>query len=152
VLEATNLGPSPSGAPIVVTDDLPVGLTYVDATSTNATCAAVGQVVTCRSSAAVAVGQVVRIDIRVRVTATAGTALVNSASVVADPSFGSSTPSDPVATNNAAATPAAVVAANLPVTGWALFRQSLEAAFWMLALGGLAIVVGRRRRRNVPIV
>ncbi len=152
VLEATNLGPSPSGAPIVVTDDLPVGLTYVDATSTNATCAAVGQVVTCRSSAAVAVGQVVRMDIRVRVTATAGTALVNSASVVADPSFGSSTPSDPVATNNAAATPAAVVAANLPVTGWALFRQSLEAAFWMLALGGLAIVVGRRRRRNVPIV
>jgi uncharacterized repeat protein (TIGR01451 family) len=152
VLEATNLGPSPSGAPIIVTDDLPVGLTFVDATSAGATCAAVGQVVTCRSATAVAVGQVVRMDIRVRVTAAAGTALINSASVMADPSFGSFTPTDLTATNDAASTPAFVVASTLPATGWARFRQSLEAASWMLAIGGLAIVVGRRRRRSLPTV
>ena len=151
VLEATNLGPSPSGAPIVITDDLPAGLTFVDATSTGATCVNEGQLVTCRSNAAVAVGQVVRVDVRVRVTAPAGTSIVNNATVAGDPAFGSSVPTDPAVANNGASTPSAVVATNLPVTGWALIRQWLQTALWLVVLGGFTVLIGRRRRRSTPL-
>ncbi len=152
VLEATNLGPSPSGAPIVITDDLPAGLTFVDATSTSASCTSIGQVVTCRSTASVAVGQVVRVDLRVRVTATAGSAIVNNATVTGDPSFGSSVPTDPATSNNAVSTPSSVVSSNLPRTGWDLIQQWTQTALWLIALGGFTVLIGRRRRRPIPMV
>ena len=62
---------------IVITDDLPVGLAFIEATSTQAACAAVGQVVTCRSASSVAVGQVVRVDVKVKVAVR--TSIVNNA-------------------------------------------------------------------------
>ncbi len=146
VLEATNLGPSPSGGPVVITDDLPVGLEYVTATSTGATCAAAGQRVTCRSTGALAVGEAVRVEVRVRVTAAAGTAIVNNATVAPDPSLGSLAPLDPAATNNAAATPATTVTTNLPVTGWVLFQRSLQLAMLAVGVGALIVTLARRRR------
>lgn len=149
VLEATNLGPSPSGGAIVISDDLPVGLTFVEAISDSATCSARGQLVTCRSNGAVAVGQTVRVNLRVTVTATAGTSIVNNATVTPDPELGSSALTDPVTGNNAAATPATAVSANLPTTGWSMIRPWLQGGAWVLGLGALAAFVARRRRPAV---
>jgi len=147
VIDATNLGPSPSGGALVITDDLPVGLAYVDATSSGATCSATGQLVTCRTGATVAAGTTISIDVRVRVTATSGTQLANSAQVEVDPNFGSSTPTDPVVTNNVASTPAAVVAAGLPTTGFDLLRQWLQLGLWAIGAGALVVYLSRRRRQ-----
>ncbi|MFN8021235.1 MAG: SdrD B-like domain-containing protein [Acidimicrobiales bacterium] len=146
VLDVTNLGPSPSGGPVVVTDELPAGLEFVDAVSTDASCTAAGALVTCRSNGAMAVSQSLSISLHVRVTAASGTAIVNTASVVADPSLGSSAPADPVATNNSSATAAATVSNGLPSTGWARLADFLRSASWVMGLGALAVIVARRRR------
>ena len=146
LLDVTNLGPSPSGGPVVVTDPLPAGLEFVDAVSTGASCTAVGQLVTCRSSGVVAVAQTLSITLHVRVTAASGTSIVNTASVVVDPSLGSSAPTDPVAVNNAAATAAATVSNGLPSTGWSRLADFLRSATWAMGLGALAVIVARRRR------
>ncbi|CAB4573211.1 MAG: DUF11 domain-containing protein [Actinobacteria bacterium] len=145
VLEATNLGPSPSGGPLVITDNLPAGLEFLSATSTNATCSAEGQLVTCRSTTAIRVGGRVTVELRVLVTATTGSQLVNSAQVSSESMTGSLPPTDPVTSNNTAATAATIVTAGLPATGAALLQQWLQLATWALGLGALALHLARRR-------
>jgi uncharacterized repeat protein (TIGR01451 family)/fimbrial isopeptide formation D2 family protein len=147
VLEATNLGPSSSRGPVVIIDDLPVGLEFVSATSTAASCTSAGQLVTCRSTAPLAVGQAVRVDLRVRVTAPVGSTIVNTASVLSDSSLGSLAPGDPVSSNNAAAAAATTGAGpSLPVTGWLMFQRWLQLATWAVGAGALILWMARRRR------
>lgn len=146
VLTATNLGPSPSGGAVVITDDLPAGLTFVEALSDGASCTAEGQLVTCRSNGALAVGQSVQVNLRVRVTAFAGTSIINNASVTPDPALGSSATTDPTPVNNAASTPATSVGTSLPATGWSMIQPWLQGAAWALGLGALIVLITRRRR------
>lgn len=56
-LVVTNNGPSASSGPLVVTDALPAGITYVSATGTDWSCSAVGQDVTCTRTAGLGSGQ-----------------------------------------------------------------------------------------------
>lgn len=79
-LTVTNLGPNATTAPVTVTDQLPVGLTYVSATGVGWTCDAVSNAVTCTYSASLAVSQSAP-SVRVQTTLTAppGTSVVNVA-------------------------------------------------------------------------
>ena len=149
VIDATNLGPSPSGGALVITDELPVGLVYISATSPGATCSATGQLVSCRTAATVSAGTTITITVWVLVTATVGAQVMNSAQVVIDTNFGSSMPTDPVATNNTAFTQAAVVSADLPATGIDLVREWLQWGLLAVAAGALVVLVSRRRRHTL---
>ena len=146
ILEATNRGPSVSGGPVVITDDLPPGLTFVEAAGVGATCTATGQLVTCRTPAALAVGQIARIELRVRVTAAPGTPIANTANVVTEATPGIPVPFDPTPDNNNTTTPATpVVPANLPSTGATVARW-LQLATLAISLGWLTVRFSRRRR------
>ena len=81
----------------------------------------------------------------VKVTAAVGRSIVNNASVTGDSMFGASIASDPVLPSDDSSTAASVVAVTLPATGWSLVKQWLEAATWLLLLGGFTLVIGRRR-------
>jgi uncharacterized repeat protein (TIGR01451 family)/fimbrial isopeptide formation D2 family protein len=62
-----NKGPTPDPGPVVVTDTLPAGLTYVTATGTGWTCAASAQVVTCSDPNGLAAGEASTISLTVTV-------------------------------------------------------------------------------------
>ena len=144
---ATNLGPSPSGGPLVITDVLPVGLAFVEAGGDRSTCSAVGQTVTCRTGGSVAVGEAITITIRVRVTATGGQQIANTASVVAVPTLGGSpSAGDPVTANNDATATAIVTAPTFPRTGSSGIGGLVTAALAAIALGVFALGSSRRRR------
>ena len=150
VLEATNHGPSPSGGDVIITDTLPEGLTFVEAGGDRVACVAEGQVVTCRTTGPMAVGETVQITIRVRVSARIGQLIVNSASVSATPAVGSQAPpGDPVTVNNSATAPATVTSAALPRTGAAMLHEWIEGSLWAIFLGVLAMIIARRRRTPV---
>ena len=91
VLTVTNDGPSAARA-VTVTDPLPAGITYVAATGTAVTCAASGQLVTCRLGD-LAGGDSTAISLAVHVAASYTGSLVNAATVA-------STTPDPNAANN----------------------------------------------------
>lgn len=55
-LIVSNIGPSAETGPVVVTDTLPAGMSYVSASGTGWSCSAAGQVITCRTNSALAVG------------------------------------------------------------------------------------------------
>ncbi|GGE88985.1 DUF6701 domain-containing protein [Massilia psychrophila] len=55
-LTVSNIGPSAEAGPVVVTNTLPAGMSFVSASGSNWTCSVSGQVITCRNSAALAVG------------------------------------------------------------------------------------------------
>ena len=144
---ATNLGPSPSGGALVITDVLPAGLTFVAASGNRLTCSAAGQTVTCRTDGSVAVDEMITARIQVRVTGTSGQQIVNTATVVA-----TSTPflppaaGDPVTANNDDAATAIVTAIPIPTTGAAMIQRWIQAALWTIALGAFGLIVARRRR------
>jgi uncharacterized repeat protein (TIGR01451 family) len=146
-LVATNLGPSPSGGALVITDVLPAGLSFVAASGNRLTCSATGQTVTCRTDGSVAVNEMITARIQVRVTATGGQQIVNTASVIA-----TSTPllppaaGDPVTANNDDAATSVVTAIPIPTTGAAMIQGWIEAALWTIALGAFGLIVARRRR------
>jgi len=76
------LGGAATSGTITVVDTLPTGLSYVSATGTGWSCAAVGQVVTCTSSTAIAAGATGNaITLTVAVAPTAVPSVTNSASV-----------------------------------------------------------------------
>jgi hypothetical protein len=86
------------------------------------------------------------VNLRVRVTAFAGTSIINNASVTPDPALGSSATTDPTTVNNAASTPATSVGTSLPATGWSMIQRWLQGATWAFGLGALIVVIARRRR------
>src|SRR5690606_10558524 len=118
----------------------------VEAAGVGATCTATGQLVTCRTPAALAVGQIARIELRVRVTAAPGTPIANTANVVTEATPGIPVPFDPTPDNNNTTTPATpVVPANLPSTGATVARW-LQLATLAISLGWLTVRFSRRRR------
>lgn len=81
-LDVTNHGPSDSVGPIVVTDALPDGTTFVSASGTGWDCADAGQVLTCTHADGLANGEAAgQITVTVQVAADATGKLTNSATV-----------------------------------------------------------------------
>ena len=80
----SNNGPNNEPGPIVVSDTLPAGLTYVSATGSGWTCSATGQLVTCNRTGSLAVGaSTANITLTVSVGSAASPSVTNTASVSA---------------------------------------------------------------------
>lgn len=77
----TNRGPSPTSQPIVVTDALPTGLTFVSVSGDGWVCSETSGTVTCTYSGVIAVDGSASIELRTRVTAAPGTTITNSVTV-----------------------------------------------------------------------
>ena len=175
LITVTNLGPSPTRGDIIITDDLPAGLTYKSATSTigGVTCIEANGTVRCTNPAAMEVGDTWTVKLTVTVTATAGGQISNDATVeggndvdgrtlspkvlsdiyneLNDP--GSSLASDlglaPNANNSDVA--AAIVQQN---PAWLAFSgaSSQKLVIWallLLATGGALVAESKRRRITV---
>ena len=82
-LQVTNHGPGSIAGPLTVRDDLPGELTFVSGTGGGFTCSALGRLVTCVRSAALADGAVATITLTTRIVATAPTTITNQAQVLA---------------------------------------------------------------------
>ncbi len=76
-----NKGPTPDPGPVVVTDTLPAGLTFVSASGTGWTCTLSGQVVTCTDADGLAAGEASTIALAVTVELGAFPLAVNVATV-----------------------------------------------------------------------
>ena len=84
-ITVTNNGPTTTSGTTTVTDTLPTGETYVSATGTGWSCSAVGQAVTCTSTAAVVnAASFNPITLTVAVATSAGTSLANTATAAVD--------------------------------------------------------------------
>lgn len=136
-----NLGTTEDPGPIVLTDDLPDGLTFRSATADGMTCAAAAGVVTCTSTRPLGVGEVFEVDLVVAVGAAAYPKVTNTA-VVMTPTelLPSSDPSDSATQD--------VEEGILAWTGAQLSGTILIIAA-MLVLGGAGAVLVTRRRRQV---
>ena len=81
-LTARNVGTVPTTTPIVVTDSLPAGLTFVSANGPGFSCSAAGQLVTCtRTAPPLGAGESVTISVTANVTADAPATVRNVACV-----------------------------------------------------------------------
>ena len=94
-LTVTNNGPSNAAGPVLVTDTLPAGLSYVSGTGTGWTCGAVGQQVSCSHASALAPAESTQIVVVATAALAAYPSVVNAVAV-------SSTTADPNGTNNTA--------------------------------------------------
>jgi uncharacterized repeat protein (TIGR01451 family)/LPXTG-motif cell wall-anchored protein len=151
----TNLGPNATTTPLVVTDALPAGLTYVSASGAGWTCNVLAGTVTCTYPAALAVGQATP-PIRVATTMSIapGTSVTNVATATGgQPLCPSCTP---VLVHDDATVVAPVPVpvddeANLSATGTDAAQWSVLAGL-LLGAGLLLVVVSRRRvgRANGP--
>ena len=92
-LSVTNNGPSSSAGPIMVTDTLPVGLTFVSGIGTGWVCNAVAPDITCTHATAMASGSSIDIAVTVNVDASVASVINNTAIV-------SGTTLDPNSNNN----------------------------------------------------
>ena len=99
-LTVRNAGTLATSGPIVVTDTLPTGLTFVSASGTGWSCSASGQTVTCTYSASLPVGATASFVLRVAVSSAAYPSVTNTAQV--------STSGDAVASNNFASDPTTI--------------------------------------------
>ncbi len=100
LLTVTNNGPNTDSGPLVITDTLPTGLSFVSGSGSGWSCSAVGQVVTCTSAGSLAVGASTSpVTLTVDVTAPAFPSVNNTASVLGnnfDNISGNSSSSDTV--------------------------------------------------------
>ncbi|MCC6931569.1 MAG: DUF11 domain-containing protein [Gemmatimonadaceae bacterium] len=93
-LDVRNVGTGATTGTITVSDNLASGLTFVSGTGSGFSCSAAGQLVTCTRATSLAPGQSVSLVLTVAVSASAGTAIANTATV--------STPGDSNLPNNTA--------------------------------------------------
>jgi len=84
-LTVANAGPTEDPGPVVATDTLPTGLTYVSGTGTGWTCVAVGQTVTCTLAGPLADGASSTIALTVALGAAAAPSVANTATVQGSP-------------------------------------------------------------------
>jgi uncharacterized repeat protein (TIGR01451 family) len=149
-IEVTDRGPSDAAGPIVVTDPLPTGLTFVSSASTDGfRCSAQGQTVTCTSAGAAGIplGETVSLTLTVEVTpAVTSDKLTNTATAKSATFGGSNTPARGSVTNRVAG--GTVVPPAHTGEPWA-------SPLWWLATGAAAVaglgllwVPTRRRRRR----
>jgi uncharacterized repeat protein (TIGR01451 family) len=80
-ITVTNIGPSPTWEPIVLVDDLPVGLEMISVDQGDFDCTMTEVSVTCVLDAELAVGETSTVQVVTRVTARPGTEIVNTATV-----------------------------------------------------------------------
>ena len=138
----SNAGPSDSAAPVTLTDPLPAGLTFVSSTAGTArtwSCAAAGQTVTCTDSAPVVAGTTSTFDIKVAVSALAGTEITNTATVEASGDV-------EAAAETASAEGTVSAAAPVPDSGSSAGQAPWPLGALLLVIGGLGLVAGSRRR------
>jgi protocatechuate 3,4-dioxygenase beta subunit len=83
-LTVTNVGSGPASGMIMVTDVLPVGMTFSSATGTNWSCGGVGPTVTCVRNTAIPPGSFTTISLTVKVSSRAAAVTVNTATVATD--------------------------------------------------------------------
>lgn len=102
-LTVTNLGPSASGTPVVITDTLPAGTTFVSGGGSGWTCSASGATVTCSLGTALAAGASSAVTITVALADSLAGSVLNTA-VVSGPAR------DLAPANNAAQATARVTA------------------------------------------
>ncbi len=139
----TNLGPNDTTAPIVVTDSLPEGLTYVGASGGGWSCGALGATVTCQyPETVVADDSTSPLVIETTVDADPGTEVVN----VATASGG-----QPVACPDCGDTDDASLTVPVPDPGWlaqtgAYLARMLLVGLTLLGLGTALLRVARLRR------
>lgn len=107
-LTVTNIGAGSTTGPIIVTDTLPTGLTFVSGTGPGWTCSAALQVVTCTNPGPLGPGASSTITITVSVSGAAFPNVTNSATV--------STPGDGDPNNNSDDDPTDIVAPDLQIT------------------------------------
>ena len=146
-LTVHNAGPS-AAADVVATDELPAGLAPVSASGPGWSCTTAGQRVRCVRAAPMAVGATDVLTLTVRVAASAGTTVVNTASVTTS-TF------DTHLGNNASAASGAVLAGAgsggsggggvLPHTG---ADPVTPLAGLLLLVAGVAAVLASRARRR----
>ncbi|TVR25563.1 MAG: DUF11 domain-containing protein, partial [Ilumatobacter sp.] len=152
----TNLGPSPTGAPIVAVDDLPAGLSFVSAAGSGWSCAEAAGVVTCEYPAALPVDGTATFRVVTSVTAPPGTVITNAVTVgdegdvsppVADdaPLTVPSPPPPPGPTPPPGPAPSPDPAPVIPATGGEP-APILRLAFMLLLLGSALTLVRRSRR------
>lgn len=137
-LSVTNEGPDTAEGPIVVTDDLPEGLSYVSATGTGWDCEHTDGLVTCTHAGDLAPDATTTITLLAEVTATGGMAIVNTAAVLGETIEADELNND----DSAGATVAAASAGgNIPLTGYPIVDLLRLAA----ALVGIGIVAKAAR-------
>lgn len=138
-LAITNRGVTADPGPIVMTDALPAGLTFVSASGSGATCGASGQRVTCTVDAPLGVGETVSVTLTVAVKAAAYPSVTNVVTV--------STPTPQLPGGSLTATVTSPVAQDpLAHTGGTV-PWWLSVVGLVLLLGGVG-VYGAQRRRN----
>ena len=136
----TNLGPSATVVPIVVTDPLPAGLTYVGASGDGWICEAASNTVTCTYTASLAAGtSAPTLRIGTQITAAPGSSIVNTASASGG---GPGTP------QVASAARVSTETGSLPITGGDPATVGRIAA--LVAALGLLLLLTTRRRRSTP--
>ncbi len=81
-IDVSNVGDADTGAPAVVTDELPDGLTFAGANGSEWSCSALGQVVTCEHAGAIAAGDGAQtLELLADVASDAASEITNEASV-----------------------------------------------------------------------
>ncbi len=141
ILTVHNAGPSsvPVGK-VVVTDPLPVQLTAISATSADFTCTISGQNVVCTNNAVYTAGTTSTISVKVKVAkVTTAVAVVNQAYVTGG--FVDPTPDNDVMG-------VSITLGTLSSTGSPVTWPVAVGALALLAVGGVLLLVARRRRRT----
>ena len=142
-LAVFNDGPAATTDPIVVTDDLPAGLTFVSAGGDGWSCSAAGQLVECTFTGSLPVGQTTTIVLVADVSGAAGASITNSATVDGG---------EATAGASADTTDSVQPAPALPRTG-SDGAPVLRIAAALLLLGvGLTVFARWRRRRDTLVV
>jgi uncharacterized repeat protein (TIGR01451 family) len=126
-LTVTNTGPNATSAPIVLTDPLPTGLTFVSAAGPGWQCSFVAPIVTCTFDGVLQVGASATVTLITEVTAAPGQKILNVATVEGGGSGSGS------ATDDAGLT---LPPSALPGTGAGVGGQ-LALATLLLLIGGL---------------
>ena len=151
ILTVTNLGPNVA-KDITVTDLVPASLVATSVASTDFDCTRAGNSVTCaRSTLAVGASGTIRITVLLPLTAPPGVGIVNTGEVTGslfDPdlsnniSRASVLPQPPVVLP-----PVTTAPPEIPKTGGNA-ATGLGIGLWLMLLGGVALVVARRRVRH----
>lgn len=139
LIAVTNRGPTEDPGPIVITDMLPPGLSYVSAAGTGASCGASGQTVTCTLAAPLGVDETVTVELGVRVASAANPEVTNAVTVT--------TPTEQLPGSDLSdSTTDPAVADPLAYTGAVALRWLVLAAILLLIAGGGFLAASRRRR------